>query len=555
MTAVVPHPEAQQAGVSRIRALISELNEQQLEAACSLTGPTLILAGAGTGKTKVMTTRIAVLMEEGVHPSEILAVTFTNKAAKEMAERLRKMTPHLKQQPLLLTFHSFCVRVLRKHMETVDGQRDGNFTICDSDQSEKTVKEAIKACNFKPEDWKASEMRHAISGAKNRGFGPNDSELFRTIEIPQVREDMRTIYRKYEELMRANNAVDFDDLLLLTVQLFRRHESVRDQYHRLFKHVSVDEFQDTNDIQSRLIDLITLNGSAPESVGKDWWKAEGRSLMVIGDDMQGIYGFRGSKIEIIRNFEARYRAQLITLEENYRSSGAILEIGNRISARAGGKFKKTLRSNKYQGTAPEIKCYESGYEEADDVAMMIAQRLQHTKDSCAVLYRTTAQARLFEDALRKRGIRYSLTGGLSFFERAEIKDVLAYIGHAQNPKNSQLFKRIINLPKRGVGDTAMAALEQVSIDQLIGLTSAASLVECPTGIKPATWKKIRGAKETLDKTSSILLDDTKKLAERLKEVIVLIGYEKHLEDTYDDGETRLENVYELISAAASFRAR
>ena len=542
----------QKTSVSRTRELLAGLNDQQLEATVSMTGPLLILAGAGTGKTNVMTRRIALLLEEGVHPSEILAVTFTNKAAKEMATRLRKLTPDLRQQPLLCTFHSFCVRLLRQHMSIVDSVREENFTICDSDQAERVIKEAIKALHFKAEDWKPSEQHHAISGAKNRGFGPDDTNLFRTVEHDQVRADMRKIYRKYEELMQANNAVDFDDLLLLTVRLLRQNEIIRHQYHRLYKHVSVDEFQDTNDIQARLIDLLALDGKQPEDVGREFWTKNQRSLFVIGDDMQSVYGFRGSNVEIIRHFQTRYCAELITLEQNYRSSASILEIGNQISSAAGGKFKKILRSNKYKGEAPELRSYESGYQEADGIGRLIAEALQDPNTSCAILYRTTAQARSFEDALRKRKILYSLTGGLSFFERAEIKDMLAYLGYAKNPRNSQLFKRIINLPKRGVGDTAMIALEEISIDQLIGLAAAASLTECPGSVKPATWKKIAAAKNTLDRTTDILLNESRKLADRLKEVVGLIGYEKHLEETYDDWEARLENVQELISAAASF---
>lgn len=550
MNAAPPLPEPK-TGVNRLRELLAGLNEQQLEAATIMTGPALVLAGAGSGKTKVMTQRIAVLLEQGVHPSEILAVTFTNKAAREMAARLQRLTPHLKQQPLLCTFHSFCVRLLRKHMEMADEVRDGKFTIYDADQSERTVKEAIKALNFDPKEWSAAEQRQAISGAKNRGLTPNDTSLFRYIEIEQIRDQMRAIYRKYEELLRANNAVDFDDLLLLTVRLLRRNDILCHQYHRLFRHISVDEFQDTNNIQARLIDLLALDGKPPEAIAPEFWNKPERSLFLIGDDMQAIYSFRGSDVSIIRNYPNRYRAQVVTLEQNYRSSNAILSVGNQLSAQAGGQFKKILRSNKYEGKAPAIKVYESSFEEADDVARLIAEGLRQPHMKCAVLYRTTAQARAFEDALRKRGIPYALTGGTSFFDRAEIKDILAYVGHAQNPKNNALFKRIINLPKRGVGDTALVALEDVSITHLCSLTQAASLEDCPASIKPATWKKIKAAKAILDQTTGILLDEGKKLAERLKAVIALIGYEKHLEATYDDWEGRLENVYELISAAAT----
>ncbi|HVG33090.1 MAG TPA: UvrD-helicase domain-containing protein, partial [Pyrinomonadaceae bacterium] len=420
---------------------LSELNPQQREAVTETEGPLLILAGAGSGKTRVITFRIAYLIaERGVAPYNILAVTFTNKAAEEMRNRVERLLGGTRMQsaPLISTFHSLCVRILRQHIEALSEGYTRSFTIYDQDDSQRLVKACIKDLGYDDKQLGPRAVQGAISGAKNRQGDDAASYAARVEYGDEKRAAIARVFRLYEERLRNNNALDFDDLLIKTVQLLRRVQEVREKYNDKFRYILVDEYQDTNSLQFALIRFLT---------------EKQQNICVVGDEDQSVYRWRGADISNILNFEQHYPdAKVIRLEQNYRSTQNILDAaGAVVRNNTERKGKQLWTANP---TGERIRYYQAFDSEAEArfVAAKIEEHRRREPDlRAAVLYRTNAQSRVFEEALRRAGLPYNIVGGFSFYERAEIRDIIAYLKLALNPHDSIALQRVINTPPRGLG--------------------------------------------------------------------------------------------------------
>lgn len=429
--------------------LLSALNPQQIEAVKTTEGPLLIIAGAGSGKTRVITVRIAYLIaEKGVAPHNILAVTFTNKAAGEMRSRVEDLLKgeRLNSAPLISTFHSLCVRILRQDIEALDEGYKRSFTIYDTDDSTKVVKACIKDFGIDEKRLTARVVRNAISSAKNRG---EDHELFSSkVEYgDEKKSQIAKVFKMYDERLNTANALDFDDLLIKTVKLLRISPEVREKYNERYKYILVDEYQDTNSLQFALINFLT---------------EKQQNICVVGDDAQSIYGFRQADIRNILGFEEHFAdAKTILLEQNYRSTQTILDaadaiIGNNVNQ----KKKKLWTANDGGDRINYFQAYD-GDGEARFVAAKIEEHQRRSlSDKIAVLYRTNAQSRLFEEAFRRMRIEYNIVGGFSFYERAEVKDIIAYLKLAMNPFDDIAFLRVVNTPTRGLGKTSIDELNR-----------------------------------------------------------------------------------------------
>ena len=440
---------------------MENLNAEQREAVETVEGPLLILAGAGSGKTRVITYRIAHLIERAaVPPWQVLAVTFTNKAAGEMKSRIESLLPQglRTSSPLISTFHSLCVRILRRDIERLDAGYTRNFTIYDTDDQARVVRGIMKDLDIDDKTVTARSALSAISWARNRGISPaayaNQSEY-----ASDRTERIARIYKLYEQRLAQSNALDFDDLLIKAVALLRQVAEVRAYYHERFRHVMIDEFQDTNGIQYELARLIAVGSTKLDQIdSQTLW--QGRSLCVVGDIDQSVYSFRGADFNIILNFQHDFAGtKIIKLEQNYRSTQTILEAANRVIERNKQRLAKNLFTEIGQGE--KIRYYQSydGEGEASFVAEKIQEHLRRSPDTrSAILYRTNSQSRLFEESLRRRGVAYNIVGGFSFYERAEVKDIIAYLKLAMNPNDDIALGRIINSPPRGIGKTTMDAL-------------------------------------------------------------------------------------------------
>src|SRR5215204_847335 len=424
--------------------ILSSLNPQQVEAVKATEGPLLILAGAGSGKTRVITVRIAYLIsEKQVEPRNILAVTFTNKAAGEMRARIEDLLKGqtLRSFPLIATFHSLCVRILRQDIEQLEEGYKKSFTIYDTDDTQKVVKACIKDLGLDEKQIVPRVVRNAISAAKNRG---EDVELF-TSRIEQT-DDKRAatakVFRMYEDRLRLANALDFDDLLIKTVRLLRTSPEVRAKYNDRFKYILVDEYQDTNSLQFAMINYLT---------------EKQQNICVVGDDAQSIYGFRQADIKNILDFEQHFsNAKVILLEQNYRSTQTILDVAHAIIENNVNQKKKKLWTANEGGE--RIYYYQAG--DADGEGRFVASKIEehrrkNANERVAVLYRTNAQSRVFEESLRRLRIDYNIVGGFSFYERAEVKDVISYLKLILNPSDDIALYRVINTPPRGIGKTSM----------------------------------------------------------------------------------------------------
>ena len=437
--------------------LLKSLNAEQKEAVVEKEGALLVLAGAGSGKTKVLTTRIVNLVKSGVNPYKILAVTFTNKAAKEMRERLSKMIGEdVVKKMWVGTFHNICGRILRFDIENYkspDGRKwDNNYVIYDESDTNTLIKNAIKKLNLDEKVYAPKLVKAAISNAKSK---MQDAYTFSTRARDYRTQKISEVYEEYEKQLLANNAIDFDDMLLLTVNLLSTNEEVRNKYHERFSHILVDEFQDTNISQYMLIRHLYSNNKTDEEL-------KGRSLCVVGDVDQSIYSWRGADYKIILNFQTDYRnAKLIKLEKNYRSVATILDAANAIIVNNTEHVSKNLYSTKGQGE--KIDIYEAQDEagEAYYIANKIRNYARNLNDY-AVLYRTNSQSRAIEEALISQGISYRMVGGLKFYDRKEIKDLIAYLKLIYNRHDSQSLKRIINVPKRSIGDTTVKKLQEIA---------------------------------------------------------------------------------------------
>ena len=422
-------------------SIYETLNPMQQEAVCHTEGPLLILAGAGSGKTRVLTHRIAWLIDEkGVNPWNILAITFTNKAAGEMRERVDDIVGFGSEQIWVSTFHSACVRILRRFADHLGYER--NFVIYDTDDQKSVIKEICKRLNIDTKIYKERALLSAISSAKNEMIDAKAYALNVSGDFGKQR--IADVYGEYEKVLYKNNAMDFDDLLVKTVEVLRNNEDVLNYYQERFKYIMVDEYQDTNTVQFRLVSLLA---------GKY------RNLCVVGDDDQSIYKFRGANIYNILNFEKEFSdAKVIKLEQNYRSTQTILDAANSVIRHNKGRKEKTLWTANEVGDKIVFHQYQNEYDEAyqvvEEISRIVSQSKAHYNDY-AILYRTNAQSRVLEEKFVARSIPYKIVGGINFYQRREIKDILAYLKTIDNGRDDLAVRRIINVPKRGIGMTTL----------------------------------------------------------------------------------------------------
>ena len=517
------------------------LDKAQYEAVTYCNGPTLILAGAGSGKTRVLTYKIAYLLQQGIMPWQILALTFTNKAAKEMNNRIAQLVEGDVIKYLWSgTFHSLFGRILRFEAQHIG--YTSNFTIYDQSDAHSLINTIIKEMNLDSKTYKPSEVLSRISTAKNRLVLPEhykaDNELRRADQISGI-PAIYEIYEHYKNRCRQANAMDFDDLLLETYRLFREHENIRKHYQERFTHILVDEYQDTNYLQHQIISQLTT----PESC-----------ISVVGDDAQSIYGFRGARIENILNFTHQYpKAKLIKLECNYRSTGTIVGAANSIISHNRNQIPKNVYSNK--GDGDSIKFYETSsdkdesYKVAGEIKRMKRQKgIEYS--NMAVLYRTNAQSRSFEDAFRLQNIPYRIYGGLSFYQRKEIKDILAYLRLIANPYDEEAFKRIINYPRRGIGDTTVGKLKMAALEYNTPLLKAAAHPEsCKLSLSGAATKRLNEFAERINHYVS-LSEQGISVHDLAKQIIYNEGIHLDLEAEGNEGTAKMQNLEELIGAMA-----
>ena len=534
---------------------MEHLNPQQRDAVATIEGPLLILAGAGSGKTRVITYRIVHLIEQGIRPEQILAVTFTNKAAQEMKERVERMLSAERRlsSPLISTFHSLCVRILRRDVEKMNAGYTRNFTIYDTDDQARLVRAIMKDSGIDDKSLSSRLALSVISGAKNRGQSPasysNQAEYAsdRTAHIGHI-------YRQYEQRLAQANAMDFDDLLIKTVDLLRHVAEVRDYYHNRFRHVMVDEFQDTNAIQYELTRLLAIGATKIEQAKVDedeLWK--GRSLCVVGDLDQSIYRFRGADFQIILNFEKDFKnTRVIKLEQNYRSTQKILDAANKVIERNARRLEKTLYASPDSSDGELIHYYQSydGEGEASFVAQRIEEHLQQDAATrCAVLYRTNAQSRLFEEALRRRGIAYNIVGGFSFYDRTEVKDIVAYLKLALNPHDDMTLERVINTPARGIGKTTLEALQAVKKDADVSLWDALPVAIDMKKVNARALLALEGFRRVIAGLRA-RVEKSEPVSEIVKAASIDTGYVRALqEEKTEEAEGRLYNIEELVTAA------
>ncbi|MGN0506516.1 MAG: ATP-dependent helicase [Lachnospiraceae bacterium] len=525
-------------------SIYDSLNAEQLKAVKHDRGPLLILAGAGSGKTRVLTHRIAYLIEErGVNPYQILAITFTNKAAKEMKERVEKTVGAGSENVWVSTFHSTCVRILRRFIESLGYDR--NFTIYDADDQKSLMKEVLKYLQIDTKQMKERAFLSAISSAKDELVSPDAYE--RTAMDYRTKQVARA-YREYQRRLKENNALDFDDLIFKTVELFRSNQDVLSYYQRRFRYIMVDEYQDTNTAQFQLIKLLA-------SSENEYGEIE-HNLCVVGDDDQSIYKFRGANIYNILNFEKEYPdARVIKLEQNYRSTKSILAAANEVIHNNKGRKDKSLWTENAEGSAVHFTQYENDVEEGNGVASQI-KRLMEENDlkfrDFAVLYRTNAQSLVFEKALRAAHIKAKTIGALSFFQRKEIKDIIAYLKTVDNARDDVALVRIINVPKRGIGLTTIERIRDYAILNDMNFYSALERAEQIPGLERARTKLvsflalIEALRYERDTNHASIKQLIKKLLEET-------GYIDELRsDDPETAEERIQNIDALISYAERY---
>ena len=502
--------------------MLENLNKEQLEAVKTTEGPLLVLAGAGSGKTKVLTTRVAYLIDElGITPESILAITFTNKAAKEMKDRIFKMLGTVAYQIQISTFHSFGLTILKEHYDKLG--YDKNFTILDSDDSSTVVKKILKDMDKDPKKYSYKAIRNKISSAKNELMEPEDLAKFSTNDMDDL---VVNVYKKYKEKLKTNNSVDFDDLLMLPITLFRKYPEVLRFYQDRFKYILIDEYQDTNEAQYLLTKMIS---------------AKYKNICVVGDNDQSIYSFRGSNYKNILNFEKDYNnAKVIMLERNYRSTKQILDVANCIIKKNTLRKDKNLWTDNESGEKVKYHRAENEKDEAFYVKCQIEELKKTEKLSeIAVLYRTNAQSRNMEEALLKENIPYKVIGSMYFYKRKEIKDLLSYLNVIYNSNDDISLLRVINVPKRGIG---AKTIENLSIQADLLNQSIYSTIEAG---KELEFKKIiEDIKANKDNMS---------LTELVDYVLDKSGMRKELEDENTlDSEVRLENLEEFKSITKNF---
>ena len=515
---------------------LDNMNEMQKQAILHTEGPLLILAGAGSGKTRVLTHRTAYLIDEmRVNPYHILAITFTNKAAGEMRERIDDIVGFGSESIWVSTFHSTCVRILRRYIDRLG--YDTNFTIYDADDQKSLMKDICKRLEIDTKQFKEKMFLSVISSAKDELIDPIEFENRAAGDFTKRKQAM--VYKEYQQALKANNALDFDDLIFKTVELFKLDKEVLSSYQERFKYIMVDEYQDTNTAQFELIRLLA---------------SKYKNLCVVGDDDQSIYKFRGANIYNILNFEKHFPdAKVIKLEQNYRSTQNILDAANSVIANNVGRKDKKLWTENGEGEKITFEQLDSGYEEADYVARDISRKIRQGEaryKDCAVLYRTNAQSRLFEEKFITSNIPYKIVGGVNFYARKEIKDLLAYLKTIDNGRDDLAVKRIINVPKRGIGATSINRVSNYAMDNDIDFYSALRRAADIPGVGRAE-SKIRPFVlfiQGLKAKSEIL-----SVSQLLEEIIEQTGYVDELRaEGTDEAEARIENINELISKTVAY---
>lgn len=529
--------------------LLSALNDSQRAAVTYTEGPTLIVAGAGSGKTRVLTYRIAYLLQQGVPAGAILALTFTNKAAREMKERIIRLVGNTDARYLMMgTFHSVCTRLLRRDAERLGYTRD--FTIYDTPDSKSLLKTICKENGLDDKVYKPANVLSRISMAKNNLISPSQYGANRELQR-QDREarmyELTTIYEQYQLRLKAANAMDFDDLLLNMLRLIDQHADIREQLQQLFRYILVDEYQDTNYVQYLLVSRL----AEPQ-----------HNICVVGDDAQSIYSFRGADIRNILNFRQQYPdARIFKLERNYRSTQNIVNAANSLIHKNIHQIEKQVYSEKEEGAPLRLQAYMDDRAEAEGVAQQISNlkskisNSHHTYDDIAVLYRTNAQSRAFEGELRKRNIPYRIYGGTSFYQRKEIKDALGYFRVAVNPRDNEALLRIVSFPGRGIGETTMKKVAANAIEHHRAyLTIMRAPEETGLDVSAATQKKIRAFAQQMDELAS--LSETMDAYTFAEHTLRSTGVTTALAlDTTPEGIDRAQNVQELLNAIREFVAQ
>lgn len=517
-------------------SIYDTLNDRQREAVFHTEGPVLILAGAGSGKTRVLTHRIAYLIEEkGVNPWNIMAITFTNKAAGEMRERVDKIVGFGSESIWVSTFHSSCVRMLRRFIDRLG--YDTNFTIYDTDDQKTLMKDICKRLDIDTKIYKERAIMAAISSAKDELIGPEEYEI--NIMGDFSKRKIALAYKEYQKELKKNNALDFDDLIMKTVELFQACPDVLEYFQERFKYIMVDEYQDTNTAQFKFVSLLA---------GKY------RNLCVVGDDDQSIYKFRGANIKNILGFEHVFAdAKVVRLEQNYRSTQNILNAANQVIRNNLERKTKTLWTENEEGEKLHFRQFMNAYEEAEYIVGDISKKVRE-KDGeyrdMAILYRTNAQSRLFEEKFLMANIPYKLVGGVNFYARKEIKDLLAYLKTVDNARDDLAVKRIINVPKRGIGATTLSRVQDYASQESISFYDALRLAEQISSLGRAAAKVAPFVTfiQTLRSKAEILSP-----SELLRDIIDSTGYVKELEaEGTEEAEARIENIDELITKVVSY---
>lgn len=517
-------------------SIYDTLNAEQREAVFHTEGPLLILAGAGSGKTRVLTHRIAYLIEEkGINPWNILAITFTNKAAGEMRERVDDIVGFGSESIWVSTFHSTCVRILRRHIDRLG--YDNNFTIYDSDDQKTLMKDVCKLLQIDTKTYRERTILSAISSAKDEMITPEEYELNAYGDFSKKK--IAEAYKEYERQLKANNALDFDDLLVKTVQLFQTQPEILEYYQDRFRYIMVDEYQDTNTVQFKLISLLA---------------AKYKNLCVVGDDDQSIYKFRGANIQNILSFEKEFEhTKVIKLEQNYRSTSTILDAANAVIKNNVGRKAKSLWTENGEGEKIQFRQFDTAYDEAEYIVGDIRERVDNRKAAyCdhAVLYRTNAQSRLFEEKMITANIPYKIVGGVNFYARKEIKDLLAYLKTIDNGKDDLAVRRIINVPKRGIGLTTVNRITEAAQQRGISFYEAL----CSADLVPGLGRSISKLE-----SFAAMIEYFRKEAEHLsitelmKEILTETGYVEELKaEGEEEAEVRLQNIDEFLNKIAAY---
>jgi len=518
--------------------LLKGLNDEQKKAVLHVDGPLLILAGAGSGKTRVLTNRIAYLIKEkNVYPSSILAITFTNKAAKEMRERIDGLIENVSDSIWVSTFHSMCVRILRRDIEKIDYDR--SFVIFDYTDQQTVVKDCLKELNLNEKNFAPKSVLGDIGRAKDELIDPATYAKMYAADFRMSK--IAKIYELYQKKLKQNNALDFDDIIMLTIKLFSNYPEVLDYYQRKFKYILVDEYQDTNTAQYSLISMLS---------------SRSKNLCVVGDDDQSIYGWRGANIRNILDFEKEFKnCKTIKLEQNYRSTQTILDAANCVIKNNFGRKNKSLwTENKGGDKLRHCECaneHEEAYFIANEIKRLSTMKDMQYKDF-AILYRVNAMSRVVEEMLMKEGIAYKIFGGLKFYDRKEIKDIIAYLRLIQNPSDNISLKRCINEPRRGIGTTTIEKAERIANSRGVSIFAIiSSAKEIPELGRAAS--KLEGFVSMISRFR--VLKESMKVSELIQEVIEQSGIQKYYEeeDTLE-AQSRLENIQELKSVALEFEA-